>query len=552
MNTAIRETLFATKNTSSEDKLRGGYYTPLEICDFLAKWAVQSVNAKVLEPSCGDGHFIKALSKEFGNSIKITGIELFPEEAEKASLHGNKKTEIITSDAFSWFIKNKPDAVFDAVIGNPPFIRYQNFPEEHRTAAFQIMQEEGLSPTRLTNAWLPFVVLATRATKLGGRVAMVLPAELLQVTYALELRKYLSSKFRKLTIITFKKLVFPGILQETVLLLGERGESSTGSITFLEFNDLFELEKTFASTKERKHDILDINHDNEKWTQFYLSREELNLIRRIEGSDKFLRLNDIADVNVGVVTGNNKYFVLNSADAEKYAIVDHCIKIIGRSSHVPGINFTSKDYGNLLQSGGKLLLFNPDKLGREQKSPALQKYINLGEEMGVTMGYKCRIRLPHWWEVPSVWIPDAFLLRQIYEGPRIIANRTRATATDTVHRVRLKVKMSPETLAAVTHNSLTFALAEIRGRSYGGGVLELEPTEARSLLIPKFDLDIVMPIEEIDSLIRNKKTEAALNLVDSIVLRKVGLSTKDVQTLRDIWKKLRNRRTTRNKSQKQS
>ena len=39
-------------------KLRGGYYTPQEITDFICKWAINSPAQKVLEPSCGDGNFI--------------------------------------------------------------------------------------------------------------------------------------------------------------------------------------------------------------------------------------------------------------------------------------------------------------------------------------------------------------------------------------------------------------------------------------------------------------------------------------------------------------
>ncbi len=41
----------------SEQKLRGGYYTPQEITNFLCKWAIDRDSMKILEPSCGDGNF---------------------------------------------------------------------------------------------------------------------------------------------------------------------------------------------------------------------------------------------------------------------------------------------------------------------------------------------------------------------------------------------------------------------------------------------------------------------------------------------------------------
>ena len=75
------------------DKLRGGYYTPTSIAEFICSWAIQDKKDVVLEPSCGDGNFIEASIKRFnelgvkGKDLygRIKGIELIPDEAEKAS-----------------------------------------------------------------------------------------------------------------------------------------------------------------------------------------------------------------------------------------------------------------------------------------------------------------------------------------------------------------------------------------------------------------------------------------------------------------------------------
>src|SRR3989344_803681 len=84
----------------NSNKLRGGYYTPKSITDFLSKWAIQKTNSHVLEPSCGDGQFLESLVKEYGNDIAITAVELINEEAKKALIRGNKRTKIIISDTF--------------------------------------------------------------------------------------------------------------------------------------------------------------------------------------------------------------------------------------------------------------------------------------------------------------------------------------------------------------------------------------------------------------------------------------------------------------------
>lgn len=43
------------KDKLSAEKLRGGYYTPKPIADFLCRWSIDNSTQTVLEPSCGDG-----------------------------------------------------------------------------------------------------------------------------------------------------------------------------------------------------------------------------------------------------------------------------------------------------------------------------------------------------------------------------------------------------------------------------------------------------------------------------------------------------------------
>src|SRR5262249_4058569 len=120
--------------------------------------------------------------------------------------------------------------------------------------------------------------------------------------------------------------------------------------------------------------------------------------------------------------------------------------------------------------------------GRTTLNPRAKQYIQTGEQKGFHRGYKCSIREP-WYAVPSVWVPDGFFFRQIYDFPRAVVNRARAVSTDTVHRLRCRTDRVRVVENVYTH--LTAASAEIEGRSYGGGVLELEPNEAERLLMPK-------------------------------------------------------------------
>jgi adenine-specific DNA methylase len=539
-------TLFAispqTKNieSGSERKLRGGYYTPEPIAQFLSNWAIQSPGDRILEPSCGDGALVGPVLDQLGDSGEVVALELFENEASKVR-SSHPRARVVVGDAFRWWVSEGQDATFDAVVGNPPFIRYQDFPESQRDLAFQIMRAEGLNPTRLVNAWLPFVVLATRALREGGRLAFVLPAELMQVGYSAELREYLARKFDDLHIVTFRKIVFDGIQQEVVLLLGQRRDCEQARIRVLELDaadDLMEVDLDGAPPS-----TIDLEHAREKWTQYYLSGHDVGLLRELAESSEVPRLSRYAEVNVGIVTGRNAYFVLARDDAADAGLTEWCHPMVGRSAQIPGLVLGNEDWKGLYARNEKVLLLNVQVGARSDLPPDVLKYVEHGEDLGYHTGYKCRIRLPAWWQIPSLWTPDAFMLRQIHDAPRIVSNRTGATCTDTIHRVRTRPGVKADQLAAASVNSMTAAFSEIHGRSYGGGVLELEPREATEIPFP--ELNGVLPIDELDKLAQESESASLLDAVDRHVLSPMGLTAAEIDRLRGIWNKLSMRRRER-------
>src|SRR5262249_35182095 len=157
------------------------------------------------------------------------------------------------------------------------------------------------------------------------------------------------------------------------------------------------------------------------------------------------------------------------------------------------------------------------------------------EDQEYHRGYKCSVRDP-WYVVPSVWTPDAFMFRQIYNFPRIVLNTSGATSTDTIHRVRC-TQGNPERVIANTYTWLTAASAEIEGPSYGGGVLELKPTEAKRWLVPA-ELNGALPVSECDRLIRADRLDDVLEANARTVLRDhMGLSAAECNALKQIWVK---------------
>ena len=59
-----------------------------------------------------------------------------------------------------------------------------------------------------------------------------------------------------------------------------------------------------------------------------------------------------------------------------------------------------------------------------------------------------------------------------------------SVCTDSLHRVNFAAGTEPEYIILSYYNSISFAFTELCGRSYGGGVLELLPTETGNIYLP--------------------------------------------------------------------
>ena len=70
---------------ASKEKLRGGFYTPRDIADFMLKWAMNgNREMDILEPSCGDGIFLQLIREKQISYNSVTAIEFDEVEYQKS------------------------------------------------------------------------------------------------------------------------------------------------------------------------------------------------------------------------------------------------------------------------------------------------------------------------------------------------------------------------------------------------------------------------------------------------------------------------------------
>ncbi|MEG1502449.1 MAG: class I SAM-dependent methyltransferase [Synergistaceae bacterium] len=534
------------KKDSTEQKLRGAYYTPLQLSNAMVGLFASEDIGEILEPSCGDGVFIDSLMQNQMLNAKnsITAIEIEKAEAQKVAqvYANNKNVNVINTDFFDFYEENYKVKRYNLILGNPPYIRYQYLTEKQRAIQSKILVDHGMKSNKLINAWVCFLVACVQMLADNGKIAFVVPAEILQVAYAEDLRLFLSSQLSKITLITFEKLIFPDIQQEVVVFIGEKGKQEKG-IRIIEMNDLSDFSKLDLS----KNGYQKLQHVKEKWTKYFISSKEIEIIQDIRTDARFVKLSDLGVINVGITTGNNDYFSVDQATVEEYELKPIVLPLIGRSSHAHGIYFTQDDWIKNVNSGKKAMLVNFSDDSMDKLLPKHVKYILKGEKEKQNIGYKCSIR-ENWFVVPSVWVPDAFFLRRNNLYPKFVLNRCGAVSTDTMHRIKFNEDVDAETAMLSYYNSISFAFTELCGRSYGGGVLEILPGEVGNIMLPiikELDEDTKKYLlKEIDDVVRkNEDIEQALNLVDNHLLVKfLGIDEVLCQKCRVIWKKLQKRR----------
>lgn len=562
------------KENASIEKLNGRYFTPQLIADFVTEWVVDQEQAikNVLEPSVGEGIFLSNLSKfENTTNSNIIAIEIDEDTAKEAisktgySFYSNwdffrEKTEdkkVVINDDFYHAYKNGLEQKrFQAILGNPPYIRYQYLQEDQRVEQSEILTRNLMKSNKLINAWVSFTVACISCMEDSSRIGLVVPAELLQVKYSEDLRKFLVKQLNRCTIVTFDNLVFDDIEQEVVLLLGEKiANDDEHLIKIVPFENAESLDiNRLASI-----DFMEADIESSKWTKYFLIDKQLEIIDRIKNSNNFLKFSDVATCEVGITTGNNKYFCINDDTVREFDLKQYCRPLIARSVNIRGVQFLKEDWEENVTLGARTYLLDLAPYESREFAKGVKEYIKWGEKTEQNSSYKTRIR-DEWYKVPSVWSPDVFFLRRNYQFPKVMLNtpEVEAVSTDTMHRIKLKDSKNRLRLIVSYYTTVGLLFSELEGRSYGGGVLEILPSEVSKVMLPNIfenqiltDQEIKELFHKIDQYIRsngNERIESLLDDIDRRILVKgIGMSQREITELRNAWNILKNRRLSRGK-----
>lgn len=554
MTEAVAVDVLRGGDTVDLRKARGAFFTPGAIVDFITQWAIDETTEAVLEPAAGEAAFLLSAATRagaVGGTVELVGVELHESSAafagEFLADHG-VQAHLEVSDFFE--VPASPR--FDAVIGNPPYIRYQAHAGASRAASRAAAAAAGVQLSELASSWAAFVVHSTAFLRKGGKLGLVLPAELLSTNYAAPVRSFLMENFAEVDLVLFSERVFPAVQEEVVLLLASGwGQGPT---------DRFQL--------FHAHNAADLAHlaepatwvptsTGEKWTAAMVSPVANALFHTVVGSPAFTELRMWGKTSLGAVTGGNRYFTMTAEEVAELGLGRGEVVRISPpgSSHLRQLALTPARLKKLTHAGSATYLFRPGV----NPSAAARVKIAAGEAAGVDQAYKCRVRTP-WWRTPLLEAPDLFLTYMNADIPQLATNIARVRHLNSVHGVYLADpyhQLGQELLPLAALNTVTSLSAETVGRAYGGGMLKIEPREADRWHVPSPDLleqhrGALLAIKpKVTALLEDGDRDRATALVDQVLLiNGLGMAKGDLEALTQSRATLKARRIARSKSVK--
>ncbi len=457
---------------SPDSKETGAYYTPPPVVDWLVKWAVRQLpgSAAVLDPSCGDGRFLDGITR-------AVGVDVDPDAISVASAR-SRSAQLIRADFFDW--ARTTNRRFDAVVGNPPFVRYQRFKGPQRENALSYCEEHGIHLSGLSSSWAPFVVGASTLLKPGGRLAMVVPAEIGYAIYARPVLDYLLRSFGSVQVFAVRAKLFSHLSEDTWLV---RASGYGRRARLLRFSTTERFAGRSSKWSRENLPVSRIREGSYRLRKYLLPSRVRGVYESLTENGASRPLGDLADLGIGYVTGANEFFHLRPSDQESWQLPNSVLRpAIRTSRYLTGQDVSRTTVKTWHREDKPYLLLDTSRV--DSPPAAVRRYLDSPAGLHARQSYKCRTREP-WYQVPDVRVPDAFLTIMSSRQPKLVGNSAKCVCTNSLLAVRLRPGQSIKELLGAWNSPLTRLSCEIEGHPLGGGVLKLEPEEARSTAIPR-------------------------------------------------------------------
>jgi adenine-specific DNA methylase len=449
-------------NTFADSKKNGVYYTPGHLAEFLVTPLIKRANQTIFDPAYGDGALLIAAEGALKKRLKgknsrfsIYGCDIQPVNGRLNHLPGSNLSK---QNFFKYSLKHQ----YDVIIMNPPYVRHHLITPENKI----ICSNWGSSTCKVkgkVDLWAYFLIKSVEHLKKGGSMGAILPWSFLQADYAREIRVWLLDKFEEIKITATDSEYFDGTKERVLLVWLKNYAQMTRSI------------KISFSRKTEKHAVY-VKLGQKAWKSSPVvvsDRYDIEeIIQRYIQKHNFLRFGETAKIQIGVVTGADRFFILPGGEArDKCFREDQLIPILTSAKEFSGLVSNEK---NALK---RLIIFS------KKNDECEAKYIEEGERQGYHLRAHSRLRTP-WYAVNPGDMPDAFFPYRMAFIPYLMLNNG-VQCTNSIHRIYFK-NLSENEIKWLQLSLLTIPgqlAIETYSKTYGRGMLKIEPGALKNSIV---------------------------------------------------------------------
>ena len=212
----------------------GQFFTPELVAECMFRLAGVRLGDRVIDPSCGDGSFLRAAPK----GLELHGCEIDPHYAALVNRMVSGK-RFIEGDALSALVKDWGS--YDLAIGNPPFSAQASL--EKRA---DLLLGYDLGAGRKSQCLeVLFLELFWKLVKPNGRIAIILPDGPISNKPFKYVRDWLLCRSHVEAVISLPRGIFKGTTAKTNLIVARRlpvsAQPYLEPTALLECNDISEL-----------------------------------------------------------------------------------------------------------------------------------------------------------------------------------------------------------------------------------------------------------------------------------------------------------------------
>jgi adenine-specific DNA-methyltransferase len=484
------------RRAAAERNRLGQFSTPpalaLDMLALARRAAGPDAPLRLLDPALGTGVFFYAALQTFGRErlARAWGHEIDPAPAAEArALWSGHGLAVTTGD----FCRAGPPAPArdrpTLVACNPPYVRHHHLAPSRKRFLRRRVRALGLDLSGLAGLYAYFLLLADPWLVRGGLGLWIIPSEFLDVGYGHGLRAYLARRVTLLRIHRFDPDAprFAGALVTSTVLLYRKARPPRDHAVALTDGE------SLAAPSQTNRVIQADLDPAAKWSPLWRPAPARPERTPQEG----VTLGDLFAVRRGIATGANRYFILARDEARRLGLPARFLRPV-----LPGPRAVAGDVVDRAGDGfparlPHLVVLDCDlPIGEiRRRHPALARYLDRGRRQGIHLRYLARHRRPWYGQErrpPAPIVCTYMGRRRGGRFLRFIRNRSGATATNVYHLLYPKPALAERLDNAGDLLDRIWAGLrqaesglEAAGRTYGGGLVKIEPRELEALVLPR-------------------------------------------------------------------